>query len=360
MSLFAKIKSFIERPTSLIESETEFNELALELFAYQFERNPIYQKICLARQLKPLSKLPQYWKEIPLISTDLFKKQKLYSGKQEPIKLFRSSGTTNTDRSIHYLSVEELELYETSLWKTFSQAFCLPRKVDYFILDESPTERGDSSLIHMFETIRKKIKAKDNTYFVKNGVLLFDELISTLNKSIEADTPVLLVGTAFSFVHLVDSLEHNLKLPSGSVIMETGGFKGKSRELKRTELYAAISDNLGLPVANIIGQYGMSELGTQYYDSSFRLQPNPPQTRLKKCPHWSKIRVINPNNLQEEVPEGEMGLLAHYDLANIDSCAFVLTGDIGVRQENNTFELIGRAKKLSLKGCSLMNDFGNK
>ena len=135
--------------------------------------------------------------------------------------------------------------------------------------------------------------------------------------------------------------------------METGGFKGKSREISKPELYKALSEKFNLPNYALVGQYGMSELNTQYYDSSFILKNEHEKNRYKKAPPWAKNLILNINNLKQEVQIGETGLIAHYDLANLDSLAFVLTGDLAIKKEDNYFELIGRASNLALKGCSL-------
>jgi hypothetical protein len=335
-------------------SNDEFNELALELYKYQYSQNPIYKKICQQRQVEP-----QNWTQIPLLTTDLFKKQKLYCQQaNEPAKIFYSSGTTQGSQSQHYLSKAELELYESSLWATFYEAFNLNQiqNLAYFVLTQSPQEKPNSSLIYMFEHVRQKLAAPQSCYFIKNDSLQTERLMNLLKESISHNIPVLLVGTAFSFVHLLDANFSSVKLPLGSAIMETGGFKGRSREVAQKELYENLANYFGLPLWAIVGQYGMSELGTQYYDRCFKAQSNNSQWRYKKTPMWSRVRILNPEDLQQDVPEGKVGLLAFYDLSNLDSAAFVLSGDLGIKRSNGQFEVLGRAEKLTPKGCSLTTE----
>ncbi len=344
----------------LILSENDFNEeafnnLALQLFEYQLTHNQVYQNICKLQGKTS----PNHWKEIPLITTELYKTQKLFCKSDEEIKkTFLSSGSTTSERSKHYLSQIELELYETSLWKTFSRALIPHNKeLELYVLTESPEEATNSSLVHMFETVRQKIGVTDDCYFLHSGKLDLNRLKEKLTKS---SKPVLLAGTAFSFVHLLDSNFPEITLPPNSRIMETGGFKGRSREVSKSQLYKDLCKRFNLPLHSIVGQYGMSECGTQYYDYSFVNSSNDTKYRWKKAPSWSRVRILNPNNLTQEVSEGESGLIAIYDLANVDSAAFLLTGDLAIRRPEEHFEVLGRAQSLTSKGCSLTTDLSLK
>lgn len=343
--LYKQILSLIQNEQTI--NDEQFNALALEVFEYQFANNSVYRQICLAHQKTK----PQNWKEIPCLTTDLFKTQKLFCQNNKQIaKVFYSSGTSQSQQSKHYLSELELKLYENSLWKTFSAAFNLSKqKFKYLVLSSSPKESPNSSLIYMFEIIRQKLQVNENCYFIQNNCLQIQNLIKEIHNT---NFPVLLVGTAFAFIHFLD--EAQICLPSGSAIMETGGFKGKSREIPKKEFYDLLSEKFCLAKENIVGQYGMSELGSQYYDFSYILQLS--EERYKKPLPWARVRIVKPDNLQEEVSEGEIGLICHYDLANLDSLAFVLSGDLGQKKENNGFEIIGRAKSLITKGCSLTAD----
>ena len=354
--MFEKINNLICNHSQLAEREKEtlFDKLALGLFNYQFEKNLIYRSLCEAQGKNPNN--INNWTQIPLLSTNCFKEYKLFCQPENLItKTFVSSGTTQSQKSQHYLSQAELTLYENSLIENFFEAFKLNEKsiIKYFVLTESPVEKPNSSLIYMFETIRKKLKLNSNIYFIQNDQLQISALNEALNNACLNQIPILLAGTAFSFVNLLDSNISNFKFPANSALMETGGFKGKSREISKPELYKALSEKFNLPNYALVGQYGMSELNTQYYDSSFILKNEHEKNRYKKAPPWAKNLILNINNLKQEVQIGETGLIAHYDLANLDSLAFVLTGDLAIKKEDNYFELIGRASNLALKGCSL-------
>ncbi|MDX1917961.1 MAG: hypothetical protein SFT81_02300 [Candidatus Caenarcaniphilales bacterium] len=347
-NLYLEIKKQIEKepPDHL------FEDLALEVFAYQLSRCKSY-----SRQVEAQGNLhPKHWTKIPLISTDLYKYTQVFSADEKIVKTFRSSGTTQKDRSQHFLSQHELDLYEASLWKTFSAAFDLEsgRKIKYLVLAEGPRLCPESSLNHMFETIRLRLQAEDTCYLIDSQGLRIDRLTQALDQN--PGTPALLVGTAFAFVYLLESGLKSLCLPAGSALMETGGFKGLGRELTRKDLYRQLSKFFCLPEEAIVGQYGMSETGTQFYDTSFHSQSSSPHHRWKKTPPWCKTRILDPTDLNREVGVGEVGLIALYDLVNLDSCAFLLTGDLAILRSEGVFELIGRAPKINLKGCSIRDE----
>ena len=169
-----------------------------------------------------------------------------------------------------------------------------------------------------------------------------------------ADEPVLLAGTAFAFVHLIDALgerRRQLKLPAESRVMETGGFKGRSRELTRDELHDAIESRLGVGRERIVNQYGMCELGSQFYEDTLRSGvPGP----TKKGPPWVRTRAVSLDTL-EDVPFGEQGVLIHYDLVNTGSVLAIQTSDLG-RMVQGGFEVLGRLEGAEARGCSIAAD----
>lgn len=368
-------KTLIERIKLVINSQKElrdqeFNELALALFEHQYENNYAYKKLCDSQNFHNT----RHWTEIPLLTTEAFKysRQFCFQDDKEIKKVFLSSGTTEENRSKHFLSGRELEMYELSLWHSFSSAFRLvhpeshSKYYEYLVLTESPVENPNSSLIHMFECIKNKLielgltNRSQEPYMISNKNIKVDEIIARIKICQDTKCPVLLVGTAFSFMNLIDSLSslsfnNKFWLPENSKIMETGGFKGKSKELNKSEFYELLCNFFGINMSDIIGQYGMSEMSSQYYDS-FLL---PEQIRLKKIPNWVRVRIINPLSPSKELKENEVGIICHYDLANIDSCSFLMSGDLGTRRTNDKrfFEIIGRSDTLSLKGCSLNYDF---
>ncbi len=368
------ILAFMERDDA---TEEEFNELALQIFAYQFERNEPYRSLCERRGKTP--KTVSHWSEIPPVPTQAFKVLDLVC---EPVSqaqaLFLSSGTTQGEqrRSRHFIF--NLRLYETSVLRWF-EPHLLPERetMPIAVLFPPPDELPNSSLGHMLATILTKWGAKKNQkglgagdwglpkgltsdWFIRNGKLLANELASWLRRAEENNQPIMLLGTSFSFVHFLDWCAVNrlsFQLPCGSRLMDTGGFKGRSREIPRDELYRLSEQFLGIPAEWCVNEYGMAELSSQFYDGVVG-QPyfaaQDPSKRLHKPPHWARTKVLDPETL-EEVGEGKVGVLCHYDLANRGSVMAVLTEDLGVR-EGDGFVLLGRARGSELRGCSVLID----
>ena len=188
-------------------------------------------------------------------------------------------------------------------------------------------------------------------FFVRGGELRLDALQAALR---ESSAPIVLCGTAFSFVHLLDALEASdlrLPLPAGSRVMETGGFKGRAREISRDELYASIDARLGVPAESVVNQYGMTELGSQFYDSVLA-EPGVPRRKLG--PPWARARIVDPES-GEPCPPGAVGALVLHDLANTGSVAAIQTADLG-RRNGDGFEVLGREAGAEARGCSIALD----
>ncbi|HSY44141.1 MAG TPA: hypothetical protein VK811_09525 [Candidatus Acidoferrum sp.] len=243
-----------------------------------------------------------------------------------------------------------MKLYETSLWTWFeANVLALGAKYDLLVLTPPPVQVPHSSLIHMFEMVRQGISAPESVFMGKpdaNGawVLDFGATFAALNTH---SKPKLILGTAFSFVHLLDHLTEKglrFQLPHGSRIMETGGYKNRSRTMPKSELHSLITRHLGISRKNIICEYGMSELSSQAYDT------NP--ERSFRFPPWARAQIISPET-GREVADGETGLIRIFDLANVFSVAAIQTEDLGIRRKDG-FELIGRAALAEARGCSLM------
>jgi hypothetical protein len=361
--------------------ETDFNPLTLELFALQFGHNPAYRKICEARGLTP--KVVGHWTQIPFVPTAAFKEMELTSlAPHERTSVFYSSGTTEQKLSRHFHSAESLAVYEASLWNWFeSEVLDIRREalgagheaLSLVILTPPPAQAPNSSLVHMFEIIRQKMNAPENVYVgkISDGAwtLDFDRLFAELSSTAPRPAPraLFLLGTAFSFVHLFDFLaENNLKfqLPENSRVMETGGYKNRSRSLPKEELHSFITERLGVPRENIICEYGMSELSSQAYsqargatrEASGKMITSPAPKASSPAPFrfppWSRVQIISPET-GREVADGETGLIRVFDLANVFSVAAIQTEDLGIRCGDG-FELIGRAQLAEPRGCSLM------
>ena len=354
----------------------EFESLALELFALQFARNPPYRKFCEARSASPGT--IQKWTQIPAIPSAAFKELELSSiPAVERTKVFCSSGTTSQIPSRHFHHEASLELYEASLLNWFrlnvlSDRLATQGKFRIACLTPPPEHAPNSSLVYMLQAVRRMFGCSGSGFFgtvgrdanevgkaetnSPNWVVDFENIRRFLEFCCEQQEPVLLLGTAFCFVHLFDYFaEHELvlRLPAGSRVMETGGYKGRSRVLPKSELHGLITKYLGVPPTQIICEYGMSELSSQAYDrrpaAAFGIRTVRPIFRF---PPWARARVISPET-GDEVNEGGTGLLQIFDLANVFSVAAIQTEDLATKRGNG-FELLGRGIMAEPRGCSLM------
>ena len=356
----ARLRGFI---TTSEPDQAGFNQLALALFALQFAHVEPYRRLCMARRVSP-DKVTR-WTEIPSVPSAAFKEFELTSlPVEERAAVFHSSGTSAQRPSRHFHSLESLAVYESSLLPWF-KAHLLPEteKFGFLILTPSPISAPCSSLAHMFETVRRAFGSSDSHFSGQTDstgawVLDWDTTFDALRKFIGWERPLALLGTAFSFVHLLDALAtRNLifTVPAGSRAMETGGYKGRSRTMPQAELRALITRHLGIPASHIVGEYGMSELSSQAYDctagSPERGTRN--ETRTFQFPPWARVRMVCPET-GREVAEGETGWIQVYDLANIRSVLAVQTEDLGIRRGQG-FEWIGRGALAEPRGCSLMH-----
>ena len=262
--------------------------------------------------------------------------------------MFHSSGTTEQKSSRHFHSPESLSVYEASLWVWFRHHFDDLGEAVFLTPDGKAAPR--SSLVHMFESVRQRFGLPESAFtgtISSDGswTVDFDPTIERLKAAVDLGRPLTLLGTAFSFVHLLDHLAENdleFQLPAGSRVMETGGYKNRSRVLPKTELHALITERLGVQRGDILCEYGMSELSSQAYarEGHFYFPP------------WARVQIISPET-GREAADGETGILRIFDLANVFSVAAIQTEDLGVRRREG-FELMGRAQLAEPRGCSLM------
>jgi hypothetical protein len=333
-----------------------FERLALALYTHQFEHCEPYGRFAAGRGARP-SQIST-WREIPAVPTGAFKELALRSFPPLATQhVFRTSGTATEKRGQLYL--DTLELYEASLLPSF-EAGMLPElsgtrgRMPILVLAPSPQEAGDSSLSHMFGVVLRERGAAGSDYFVRRARLELASLALALEGAIAEQRALALCGTAFAFVHLLEAMEQagrRLALPVGSRIMETGGFKGRARELTREELYAALDDRLGVAPERIVNQYGMTELGSQFYDSVLAAPQAP---RHKLVPPWTRVRIVDPAT-GWDCPRGDVGMIQIVDLANTGSVLAVQTADLG-RELPGGFEVIGRSPDAETRGCSIAAD----
>ena len=347
--ILAWIAEGVDPATDRAAADERFGELALALFAHQYESGEAYRVLCDSFGRNPSN--VGHWSDIPAVPTGAFKRARLATFPAErEVRTFRTSGSSTAERGA--LHLDTLELYDASLLATFGAYVCCgAERLRFLVLSPSASEAPDSSLSYMFERAARELGRGEPSFYVTRRGWEPDRAIADLG---ELDEPAAVVGTAFSFVHLLDELERRgvrLALPEGSRVMETGGFKGRSRELTRAELHAGISTALGVPAAAIMNQYGMCELASQFYEASLRTgRP----TETKRVPPWVRTRVLDPATWKE-VPTGATGLLVHYDLANTGSVLSVQTSDLGLRRDDG-FQLLGRLQGAEERGCSIAAD----
>ena len=352
-----RLLTFIEGGSGL--AEADFSALAHELFTLQFAHVAPYRHLCQARRVTPDSLTD--WRHIPAVPAAAFKELDLTSlTASERTGVFHSSGTTEHRPSRHFHSAESLAVYETSLLSWFKR-HVLPDARDcksparFLCLAPPAAQAPHSSLVHMFAAVSRAFGAPDSSFVASVGAdksWLLDSAaaLASLRHAEQTNQPLVLLGTAFMFVHLLDTLaQHDLSitLPPGSCVMETGGYKGRSRELPKTELHTLITSRLGIPPAAIVCEYGMSELSSQAY-SLFTLHSSLPF----RFPPWARALVTSPET-GREVADGETGLLRIFDLANVRSVMAVQTEDLAVRRGDG-LELLGRATQAEARGCSLL------
>ena len=392
-----QLSSFAARLRDSIVSgfqNEDFDALAVELFALQFEQNEFYQAVCRARKVTPSTicavrgMTPSFsgrWTQIPFMPTSAFKETELSCiPLAERTAVFHSSGTTEQEPSRHFHNSESLAVYEASLWKWFQ--FHFGKTGALVFLTPRPCYAPRSSLVYMFESVRQMFGLPESAFTGNistdgSWAVDFEATIQRLRIAADTGRPLNLLGTAFSFVHLLDHLAENhlqFQLPKDSRVMETGGYKNRSRTMPKTELHALITKQLGIMPDNIVCEYGMSELSSQAY-SGVRPSPgaatlhirtpsnfqeptgNSPLLRpgrahsgpnVFRFPPWARVQIISPET-GREVAEGKTGLIRIFDLANVFSVAAIQTEDLGIRRGDG-FELIGRAQLAEPRGCSLM------
>ncbi|MEM8963026.1 MAG: hypothetical protein AAGD38_16200 [Acidobacteriota bacterium] len=332
-----RIARFVDDPTS-----ADFATLALAAFAFQYEHIEPYRNLCDARGIDP-TRLDD-WRAVPAVPTGAFATTPLHAA--EPREIFRSSGTTGPKggaRSVHHHPFPDL--YRHVIDASFPH-YCLPTPTPLPMLALIPSrdQLGDSSLGFMTDHVLRNWGAPESRYaFGPHGV----ETDIATNWCAEQTRPVLILTTAFALVDWLDSLDTPLQLPAGSVIFETGGTKGRTREVSRSELIDMITTGLSVPHDHVVREYGMTELTSQLYGDP--LHGGDPDVLV--APHWVRVRILDPISL-EEVATGEEGLISFVDLGNLGSAIHVLTEDIGYASGSGIV-LVGRASGAQLRGCSL-------
>jgi len=332
-------------------SEKEFNDLAVETYQWQRTMNPVYRSFCEVTQTPQRIRR---WQDIPALPVSSFKFHPVVCFKKQlAVKVFKTSGTTwGTKRGKHYL--DSTVRYDAAIQTLFKQ-YVLPdvRRIRMASLVPSSRTAPESSLSYMVSQAAKAFGHGKTHQAIAGSKLKGNSLAAFLKKAILNKKPVMILATTFSLASFLDYLAQRkmqLPLPSGSRIMETGGFKGKGRAVSRPVLLKRVKRMLGVDARHVINEYGMTELSSQFYDVSLT-QKKSPASSVKGIPPWTRVRIIHPAT-GKALPKGSRGLIRILDLANLGSISFIQTEDEG-RLVGNGFKIVGRRKGADLRGCSL-------
>lgn len=316
-----------------------FEDLALDVFDYQMQKNAPYRRYCEYRGKARVSD----WSSIPPLPARAFKEFELWTA--VPSRMFLTSGTTRAEKRGRH-GLPSLDLYDAA-WEPAFRAHVMPDRDRMRILSLIPAEDElpQSSLSFMAARILERCGAPGSGIVM--GAKGLDQ--PSLEEALQNTEPVCILGTSLAMAAMLEVLPASIELPLGSRIMDTGGFKGRARETDRDQLLELYQQRLGIPPHRVIGEYGMTELCSQFYETSLTALP-----RRFVGPSWVRTQAIDPETLTP-LPFGKRGLLAHWDLANAWTVLAVLTEDVGVVYEDG-FELEGRAPGSELRGCSLATE----
>lgn len=323
----------------------DFGELALAVFRHQYQSCAPYERYC--RQLGRTPETVSYWRDVPAVPTDVFRELDLATfPTSEATSAFHTSGTRDGRPGTHLF--RDLELYDLAISLSFPKALGLgSTRVRARILAPSFEDAPHSSLSYMLQWIGAQHADEGSAFYFADGELDFEGFVRDLRQDINEKRSVLLLGTAFAFLNLFDRYPDELFIvPPESKLMETGGFKGRSREVTRDELYEKFSMHFGLSRDRCVSEYGMTELFSQCYST--------PDSNFFIPPHWLRVRVVEPLS-GADVAIGEEGVIEFFDLANLETISAIRTSDRGRRGQIG-FELLGRAPLARLRGCSTAFD----
>ena len=315
-----------------IQNKEEFKALSLAVFKHQFKNNKVYRSFCDLLFVHPSS--ISTIEEIPFLPIQFFKSRKVLSSLDEIQETFTSSGTTGSSTSKHL--VTNINLYKESYLKGFAHFYGNIEEYTVLALLPNYLEREGSSLVFMVADLIEKSKKAESGFYLDNMQELAEKLIE-LDKN---GQKTLLIGVSFALLDLIEMQQFNLK---NTIIMETGGMKGRRKELVREELHTILQNGFG--VTEIHSEYGMTELLSQGYSKGNGVFETPP---------WMKILIRDTEDALSINASGKNGGINVIDLANYNSCSFIATQDLGKVYENETFEIIGRFDNSDIRGCNLM------
>lgn len=311
-----------------ITSEEDFNQLALAVYNYQVQTIPVYTTF-----VKQLGRpAPKHYLEIPFLPISFFKTHKIAKeGINEQI-VFKSSGTTGQVRSQHF--VEDISIYVQSFEQTYQSLIGKPENQVILALLPNYLEQGDSSLVYMVDHLIKQTNNPLSCFLLNQS----EKIYTHYQEALKQDKEVIIFGVSYA---LLDLAEKGLNFSKAKII-ETGGMKGRRKELSKDELHTILKNGLNTPF--ISSEYGMTELFSQAYSN---------KDGLFECPPWMKVVIRDINDPFSFVSEGKSGGINVIDLANINSCSFIATEDLG-RKEEEAFRILGRIDLSDIRGCNLL------
>jgi len=315
-----------------IDSEKAFEIQALKTFQFQYENIPVYREFVQLLGINPVN--INAIEKIPFLPISFFKTHQILAQNHRFETVFKSSGTTGMDRSNHY--VHSLAVYQQSYLKGFTHFY--GNIEDYTILALLPSylEQGESSLIYMVEDLIQKSNNTESGFYLDN----YTELITNLKSLESRGKKTILLGVSYALLDLIEYTVFELK---HTIIMETGGMKGRRKEMVKEELHKVLKGGFGVDV--IHSEYGMTELLSQGYSKG---------NGIFKTPPWMKILIRDATDPLSLIDHNQTGGINVIDLSNYYSCAFIATQDLGKTHENNSFEIVGRFDHTDIRGCNLL------
>lgn len=315
-----------------ISSKKDFEKLTLKVFRHQYDNNIVYKNFC--DLLKKDKSNVKSLLDIPFLPIQFFKSHDIISSREAIQETFTSSGTTGMQTSNHF--VTDVSIYEQSYRNAFSEFYGNIENYCVLALLPSYLEREGSSLIYMIDDLIKSSNHPDSGFYLNN----LNELAIKLAELDKSGQNVILIGVTYALLDLIELHQFELK---NTIVMETGGMKGKRKEIIREELHEILCQGFGVPV--IHSEYGMTELLSQAYSLG---------NGIFECPPWMQILIRDTEDALSYIDYGKTGGVNVIDLANINSCSFIATQDLGKKYPNHSFEVLGRFDNSDIRGCNLM------
>jgi len=316
-----------------IKDDRTFSAVALKVFQYQAVHTQVYKDYLATLGIDPVRiSEPE---QVPFLPIEFFRSHTVLAEGKKPEIVFKSSGSTEMNPSRHHVAYTSL--YRESFTKGFRRFYGDPGQLCILALLPSYLERKGSSLVYMMDHLIKQSVQPESGFYLDNLL----KLSSILQKRMKDQIPTLLMGVSFALMDLAE--QYPFQLDEHITIMETGGMKGRREELVRSELHQQLKKAFG--ISHIHSEYGMTELLSQAYSAG---------EGLFKTPPWMKIHIRDPNDPLSLISTGQTGGINIIDLANINSCSFIATGDLGKINENESFEVLGRYDSSDIRGCNLL------